>query len=69
MAGSDQLNLSCKVQKLASRSLAVAGSLAVANRVKASFLRRSRSHDLGSTRTLAMLLRPWIRRSTMIVSA
>ena len=41
----------------------------VAERVKASFLRRPRSHDLGSTRTLVMLLHPWIRRFTMIISA
>ena len=41
----------------------------VAERVKASFLRRPRSHDLGLTRTLVMLLRPWIRRFAMIISA
>ena len=34
-----------------------------------SFLRRPWSHDLGSTRTLVTLLRPWIRRFTMIISA
>ena len=38
----------------------------VAERVKVSFLRRPRSHDLGSTHTLVTLLRPWIRRFTMI---
>ena len=43
------------------------GSVAV--RVKASFLRRPRSHDLGSTRTQVTWLRPWIRRFTMIISA
>ena len=37
--------------------------------IKALFLRRPWSNDLGSTRTLATLLRPWIRRITMIISA
>ena len=41
----------------------------VAEWVKASFLRQPRSNDLGSTRTLVTLLRPWIRRFTMIISA
>ena len=41
----------------------------VAEWVKASFLRRPGSNDLGSTRTLVTLLRPWIRRFTMIISA
>ena len=38
----------------------------VAETVKASFLRRLWSHDLGSTDTLFTLLRPCIRRFTMI---
>ena len=37
--------------------------------VKASFLQQPWSNDLGSTRTLVMLLRFWIRRFTMIISA
>ena len=37
--------------------------------VKASILRRPWSNDLGSTRILVTLLRPWIRRFTMIISA
>ena len=41
----------------------------VAEWVKASFLRRPLSNDLGSTRTLVTLLRPWNRRITMIISA
>ena len=41
----------------------------VAKWVKASFLRRPSSNGLGSTRTLFTLLRPWIRRFTMIISA
>ena len=41
----------------------------VAEWVKASFLRRPRSNCLGSTHTLVMLLRPWIRRFMMIISA
>ena len=41
----------------------------VAEWVKASFLRRPWSHDLGSTPTLVRLLRPGIRRFTMIISA
>ena len=41
----------------------------MAERVKASFLRRPWSNDLGSTRTLVTLFRPWIRRFTMIISA
>ena len=41
----------------------------VAEWVKASFLRRPCLHGLGSTRTLVTLLRPWIRRFTMIISA
>ena len=36
---------------------------------KGVFLQRPRSNDLGSTRTLITLLRPWIRRFTMIISA
>ena len=35
----------------------------MAKRVKVSFLRRSQSHHLGSTRTLVMLLRPWISKT------
>ena len=41
----------------------------VAEWVKASFLRRPWSKGLGSNRTLVMLLRPRIRRFTMIISA
>ena len=41
----------------------------VAEWVKASFLRRPWSNDLGSTRTLFTLLRPWIKRFTMIIFA
>ena len=41
----------------------------VAEWVKASFLRQPQSNDLGSTRTLVTLLRPWMRRFTMIISA
>ena len=46
---------------------AVVGSLA--KRVKASFLRRPCCMIVGSTGTLVSLLRPWIRRFTMIISA
>ena len=41
----------------------------MAERINASFLRRPWLHDLGSTRTLITLLRPWIRRFTIITSA
>ena len=41
----------------------------VAEWAKASFYRRLWSHDLGSTPTLVTLLRLWIRRFTMIISA
>ena len=37
--------------------------------VIASFLQRSLSNELGSNSTLVTLLRPWIRRFTMIISA
>ena len=47
--------------------ISIVGS--VAERLKESFLRRTRLHDRGSTRTLVTLLRPWIRRFTMIISA
>ena len=36
---------------------------------KGVVFRRPKSHDLGSTRTLVTLLRPWIRRFTVIISA
>ena len=36
---------------------------------KGVVLRRPWLHDLGSTRTLVTLLRPWIRRFTMIICA
>ena len=41
----------------------------VAKWVNASFLRRPWSNGLGSIRTLVTLLRSWIRRFTMIISA
>ena len=41
----------------------------VAEWIKASFLRRNWSHDGGSNLTLVTLLRHWIRRFTMIISA
>ena len=41
----------------------------VAEWVKALFLRRPWSNGPGSTCTLVTLLRPWIRRFTMIISA
>ena len=41
----------------------------IAERAKASFLRWSWFHDLGSIRSFVILLRPWIRRFTMNISA
>ena len=41
----------------------------VAEMIKASFLRRPWSHDMGSILTLVALLRRWIRRFTMIIFA
>ena len=41
----------------------------VVKKVKASFLQRPCSHHLSSTRILVTLLRPWIRRFTMFISA
>ena len=49
------------------RDLKEVGS--VVERVKASLLRWSWSHDMDSTITLIMLMRPWVRRLTMIISA
>ena len=37
--------------------------------LKASFLQRPWLHDLGSTRTLATWLSPWIKRFMVIISA
>ena len=57
----------CGLKHFFTQTLQIVGS--VAEWVKASFLRRPWSNGLGSTRTLVTLLRPWIRRFTMIISA
>ena len=57
---------SVRTKSLAQQKSPDVGS--VAECVEASFLQRPWSNYLGSTRTQVTLLRPWIRRFTMIIS-
>ena len=63
------MGLHVEAQGIESVIVPIAGIVgSVGENVKAPFLQRPRSHDLASTRTLVTLLRPWIRRFTMIIS-